>query len=500
MKAYFFIYLCSLLLALLATPVAIWLARKFDAVDKPDVRKVHSSPIFRIGGVAIFISVMCLFVPVVFSHGIFGLKLQNIKADIFALLAASTFMFLVGLMDDIKNLKVNSKLVAQSIAALCVCYFGVHPHSLELPGIFTLNIGWIAWPLTIFWIVGVTNAVNIIDGLDGLAIGISAITCGVIAVLAIHFGQPVLALLMLALLGSLSGFLFFNFNPAKIFMGDCGSMFLGFVLASSSIMCASESQSMLGLTLPAVALGIPIFDTLFSIVRRFLERRSIFAPDRGHFHHKLLDLGLKQQQAVIVAYIITFVLTGLGMFMLVMRGINTIVVFVCILLLLVLVFRLVGSVNLQEIVRGLQRKYVVTHQMNEERRCFETTQLHFREVKTFDQWWEVASFAAENMDFLSLNMNLTNRDGTSRALLWRQNSNSSDHQELLKLDIPVRDRRSGPSLNLRIEVYRDGSLESAGRRVALFTRLIDEFGIVSLKKQSRWSSDVYHLASNEGQK
>jgi UDP-GlcNAc:undecaprenyl-phosphate GlcNAc-1-phosphate transferase len=500
MKSYFFAYFCSLLLAFLVTPAVIWIARKFGAVDTPDVRKVHSSPIFRIGGVAIFVSVMCLMVPAVFLCNIFGLKFQNIEADVIALLAAATFMFLVGLVDDIKNLRVCFKLAAQLIAAFCVFYFGIRPDSLELPGLFSINLGWFAWPLTIFWIVGVTNSVNIIDGLDGLAAGISIITCGVIAVLAIHFGQPVLTLLMLVLLGSLSGFLFFNFSPAKIFMGDCGSMFLGFVLASSSIMCASESQSMLGLALPAVALGIPIFDTLFSILRRFLERRSIFAPDRGHFHHRLLDLGLKQQQAVIVAYIITFVLVGLGMFMMVTRGISTIIVFVCILLLLVLVFRLVGSVNLKEIIRGLQRKYVVTHQMNKERRCFETTQLHFRQVKTFNQWWEAASCAAEKMDFLSLNLNLTNRDGTSRTLVWQQKGNGPDHHELLKVDVPLRDRRSGPSLNLRIEVYRDGSLESAGRRVALFTRLIDEFGVVSLKKQSRWSSDVYRLASDEGRK
>jgi len=243
---------------------------------------------------------------------------------------------------------------------------------------------------------------------------------------------------------------------------------------------------------------------LMSNAAKFTEEGSISlraeVADRGHFHHRLLDLGLKQQQAVIAAYIITFVLAGLGMFMMVTRGLSTIIVFVCILLLLVLVFHLAGSVNLQEIIRGLQRKYVVTHQMNEERRCFETTQLHFRRVRTFDQWWEAASCAAEKMDFLSLNLNLTNRDGTSRALVWRQKGKGPDHHELLKVDVPVRDRRLGPSLNLRIEVYRDGSLESAGRRVALFTRLIDEFGIVSLKKQSRRSSDVYCLASNECQK
>jgi UDP-GlcNAc:undecaprenyl-phosphate GlcNAc-1-phosphate transferase len=482
MKAYFFVYLCSLLMALLVTPVVIWIARKFGAVDKPDVRKVHSSPIFRIGGVAIFISVMCLFVPAVFSGNIFGLTFQSFKADGFALLAASTFMFLVGLVDDIKNLRVHSKLAAQLIAALFVCYFGVHPHSLELPGIFTLNFGWIAWPLTIFWIVGVTNAVNIIDGLDGLAAGISTITCGVIAILAIHFGQPVKAVLMLALLGSLTGFLFFNFNPAKIFMGDCGTMFLGFVLASSSIMCAAKSKAMVAVALPAVALGIPIFDTLFSMLRRFLERRSIFAPDRGHFHHRLLDLGLKQQHATVVACVITFVVAGLGMFMMITQGISTLIVFVCILLLLVLVFHAVGSLNLRKTVTDLKQKRVITRRIKDERGRFETTQLHFRRVTTFDEWWDVVSYAAKKMDFSSLNMNLTNRDGTSRALLWRQNRNSSDYEELLKVDIPIRDRRSGSSPNLRIEVFKNGSLESAGRRVALFTRLLDEFSIANLQK------------------
>ncbi|UCC22050.1 MAG: undecaprenyl/decaprenyl-phosphate alpha-N-acetylglucosaminyl 1-phosphate transferase [Planctomycetota bacterium] len=466
-------------------------------MDKPDVRKVHSSPIFRTGGVAIFISVMCLFIPAVFSQGIFGLKLHSIKADTFALLAASTFMFLVGLVDDVKNLRVSSKLAAQLIAALCVCYFGVHPHSLELPGIFTLNIGWIAWPLTIFWIVGVTNAVNIIDGLDGLATGISAIACGVIAVLAVHSGQPVKAVLMVALLGSLTGFLFFNFHPAKIFMGDCGTMFLGFVLASSSIMCAAKSQSLVALALPAVALGIPVFDTLFSMLRRFLQRRSIFAPDRDHFHHKLLDLGLDQQHAAIVAYVITLVLTGLGMLMMITKGITTLIIFACILLLLVLVFHIVGSINLRKTVTDLQQKRVITSRIKNERSRFETTQLHFRQVRTFDDWWNVVSYAAKKMDFSSLNMSLTNRDGTPRALLWRQNRDGPDHEELLRVDIPVRDRRAGSSPNLRIEVFKNSSLESAGRRVALFTRLLDEFSIANLQKQNRPSSDAGDLISYE---
>jgi UDP-GlcNAc:undecaprenyl-phosphate GlcNAc-1-phosphate transferase len=259
-------------------------------------------------------------------------------------------------------------------------------------------------------------------------------------------------------------------------------MFLGFVLASSSIICASKSQSVVGLAVPAVALCIPFFDTLFSILRRFLERRSILAPDRGHFHHKLLDLGLKQQHAVIVAYIITFVFAGLGMFMMITQGVNTIVVFVSILLLLVFVFHVVGSVNLLETLAGLQRKYVMTHQINEEKKRFETAQLHFRQVETFNQWWSAVSFAAERLDFLSVNLPLTNRDGTSRSLQWRCDDGDMSSEELLKLDVPVHDRRSGPALNLRIEVYRNGSLEAAGRRAALFTRLVDEFSIANIQK------------------
>ena len=135
--------------------------------------------------------------------------------------------------------------------------------------------------------------------------GISAIACGVIAILAIHGGQAVMAVLMLALLGSLCGFLVFNFNPAKIFMGDCGSLFLGFTIAFSGVMCASKSSALVGLALPILALGIPIFDTLFSMLRRFLERRSLFSPDRSHFHHRLLALGLKQRHVVVVSYAVT---------------------------------------------------------------------------------------------------------------------------------------------------------------------------------------------------
>jgi UDP-GlcNAc:undecaprenyl-phosphate GlcNAc-1-phosphate transferase len=328
--------------------------------------------------------------------------------------------------------------------------------------------------------VGITNAVNLSDGLDGLAAGVSAVACGVIAVFAIYSGQVVMAVLMLALLGSLSGFLFFNFSPAKIFMGDCGSLFLGFTIASSSVLCSTKSPVLVGLALPVLALGIPIFDTLFSMLRRFLERRSMFAPDRRHFHHRLVDLGLKQRQVVITIYVVTLLAAGLGMFMMVTRNISSLIVFLCILLLLLLVFRVVGSVRLRETIAGLQQKYAISHQVQDEIKGFEDAELHFRRAMTFNQWWQAVSTAADRMGFLSLSLPLTNRDGSARTLTWWQNSQGTDSDDVLKVSVPIRDRRAGPSLNLKIEVCKRGSLESAGRKVALFTRLMEEHDVAGL--------------------
>ncbi len=481
MKTYLSVYLGSALLAVLVTPLVIWLARRLEVADHPSVRTVHKKPVPRIGGVPIFISMMSLVVPVLFLSNVIGNRFRDILPQVIVLLAAATFIFLMGLFDDIKGLRARFKLLAQLAAAIVICAAGIRIDSVRIADWLILDFGWFSWPLTIFWIVGVTNAVNIIDGLDGLAAGISAITCGVIAVLAVHFGQPVMAVLMLAILGSLTGFLFFNFNPARIFMGDSGSMFLGFILASSSVMCAAKSQALVGLALPVVALGIPIFDTLFSMLRRFLERRSIFAPDRSHFHHRLLDLGLKQRHVVIVMYIVTLLFAGLGMFMMATRDINTIVVFACILLLLVLVFRIVGSVRLRETIAGLREKYAVTRQMNEEIRCFEVAQLHFRRAATFDDWWQALCLAADKMDFMSIKLPLTGSDKTPRVLTWQRDGNEADLPETVKMKIPIREIKAGPGCSLEVDVNVNGSLESVGRRTALFSRLLDEHNIAELK-------------------
>lgn len=292
-------------------------------------------------------------------------------------------------------------------------------------------------------------------------------------------GNPISAVIMLALLGSLTGFLFFNFNPARIFMGDGGSMFLGFTIAATSIMTATKSSTLVGIALPILVLGIPIFDTFFSMLRRFLKRRGIMSADRGHFHHRLLALGFKQSQAAVIAYLVTVIISGMGFFLVVTRSTASVVVFLCCLLLLMLLFRIVGSVRLRETLAGILQRKILANQQIEERRNFEEAQLHFFKAREFDAWWQALCLAAAKLEFANLDLLLTNRDGTQRTLHWK-NPNISEPQSLIDMKVPIRDRRQNSSLVLEVQANPNGSLESVGRRVTFLARLVEEHGLDSL--------------------
>lgn len=362
MEIYLPVYFGSAFLSLMMTPVIIWVARRANIVDIPVARSLHVKPVPRVGGVSIFISMMCLSALALFLPNAGGDAFGEVLPQVIILLSAAAFMFMVGLVDDIRTIRARNKFLAQLAAAIAVCSVGIRIETVAVADWFTLEFGWFSWPLTILWIVGITNAVNLSDGMDGLAAGISAVACGVIALVAIHSGQPVVAVLMIALLGSLTGFLFFNFNPAKIFMGDCGSLFLGFTLSVSSVMCSTQSHTLVDLALPALALGIPILDTLSSMLRRFLERRSMFAPDRNHFHHRLLGLGLTQRYAVLLAYAVTLLAAGLGSFMIFAETSHSLFGFMGALLGLLLVFRAVGSIRFRGTIRGLKERVAMTLQ------------------------------------------------------------------------------------------------------------------------------------------
>ena len=273
MRTYVAVYLGALVLAMLATPAAARLARALRIMDVPGVRRVHRSATPRLGGLSLVAATLTMLVLVLMLDNVIGQAFRRVQARLIALLVGGMLVFLGGVVDDVRGLRPSAKLLVEIAAAALVCALGVRIGSVSVAGV-TLELGWLSWPLTILWIVGITNAVNLIDGLDGLAAGISLIACGAIAVLAVHLGQPIMTVLMLALCGSLTGFLVFNFHPARVFLGDSGSLFLGFTIAAGSVMCATKSATLVGLGLPALALGVPIFDTAFSVPVSYTHLRA----------------------------------------------------------------------------------------------------------------------------------------------------------------------------------------------------------------------------------
>jgi len=289
----------ALVLSFAATPAVKYFAFKVGAMDVPnDSRRVHKSPIPRLGGLAIFLG----FVLSV-------LILADITRQIQGILIGSVLIVIIGVIDDMKPLRAYIKLIIQIVAALVAVYFGVIIEIFSNPLVFTaseyVHLGYLSIPVTIVWIVAITNSVNLIDGLDGLAVGVSAISSIVMLVIAIMVADLNVAIILAALTGACLGFMPYNFNPAKIFMGDTGALLLGYVLSTVSILGLFKLYAVVSFAVPFLVLAVPLFDTSFAFLRRLLKGQNPMAPDRGHFHHRLLDLGLTQKQAVVILYAIS---------------------------------------------------------------------------------------------------------------------------------------------------------------------------------------------------
>lgn len=305
------IFFTSGALAFLFTPFAKKLAYKIGAVDIPrDSRRMHKKPIPRIGGVAIYGG----FIISVLIFGDLVLHM-SMNRSIIGMLISSAIIVITGIIDDRVALSAKIKFAAQLIAAAITALSGVRIDVLGAWGFPE----WLVVTITVLWIAGVTNAINLIDGLDGLAVGISFISAMTMLAILTLTGDVDLALICAAMAGACVGFLPYNFNPATIFMGDTGSMFLGFMLASLSVQGLFKSYMLVSFAVPFLILAIPIFDTAVSMARRIKEGRSPMSPDRGHLHHRLIDLGLSQRQAVLILYLISLIfaiaaiaLTGLG--------------------------------------------------------------------------------------------------------------------------------------------------------------------------------------------
>ncbi|MDD4239002.1 MAG: MraY family glycosyltransferase [Desulfotomaculaceae bacterium] len=298
--------LLALGVALLITPLVRKWAFKLGALDRPEQRKVHQKVMPRLGGLAVFIA---------FTTAV--LLTQELSSNILGLLVGGGLIILLGIADDTRGLSPKVKLAGQVVASCAVIYFGVTVEFLTNP--FTnpfsdemLALGFLSIPVTVLWIVSVTNAVNLIDGLDGLAGGtvcIASLTLAtVVWIESTVPGQYEAINLALILAAAVLGFLRYNFYPARIFLGDTGSMYLGFSVAVLSVMGLAKSATFISVIIPVVILGIPLLDTTCAIIRRFLGQKPIFQPDKEHLHHRLMKMGLSHRQVVLCIYGVNIVL------------------------------------------------------------------------------------------------------------------------------------------------------------------------------------------------
>ena len=308
-----FAFVCialAFIISLVATPMSIWISRRTGAIDVPtDNRRMHKRPVPRLGGIAIFLSffICALVLRALIVEGyIYDHNAADIPFKLTAVLVSGAMVFVLGIVDDLKNIHALAKLSGQVGCAAVAFALGIRIPAVTLFGWqFTDGSAgdtFVSFIVTVIWIVAITNMINLIDGLDGLAAGVAGIAALAIAYTAYINGYTAAAFAMAILAGAALGFLPFNFHPAKVFMGDCGAMFLGFAIASVAIISPAKGATVVAIIAPVLVLGVPVFDVAFAMVRRKLRGQSMFAADKGHLHHQLTRIGIGQRRSALMLY------------------------------------------------------------------------------------------------------------------------------------------------------------------------------------------------------
>jgi len=311
------VFVVAFAIALGLTPFAKWLAPKIGAIDMPKARGMHNKPMPRFGGLAIYLGsmiAMLLFLPLTGDRMLVG-ELVEQDSRLFGLLAAGTVVFLVGVIDDIKGVTPKQKALGQVLGGLILFFSGIRFDFVGNPFVpgEIIEFHWIiSLLLTVIWVVAITNTINLMDGLDGLAAGISFISAMCIAYVSYVHGWYLMCLILLALAGGAMGFLPWNFHPAKIFMGDSGALYLGFMLAAVSILNPAKQVTVFAMIMPMLVLALPIFDTVFAIIRRAVNRQPLTMADKGHLHHRIMRVGMGQKRTVLTLYSICGIMGAAG--------------------------------------------------------------------------------------------------------------------------------------------------------------------------------------------
>lgn len=418
-------FICSLVL----TPVLRDAFLRMGVVDRPDGnRKLHLRPIPRVGGIAIAFSYLASFgillVPPVDAQ----LGIWEILPDALLILLAATVVFLTGLTDDLKGLKPVHKIAGQLVAALIAYAAGVQVHLDSASSIDP----WISIPLTIIWLIGCTNAFNLIDGLDGLAAGVGLFATITVLLAGLMQNNLELILVTVPLVGSLLGFLRYNFNPASIFLGDCGSMLIGFLLGCFGTMWSQKSATVLGMTAPLMALSIPLLDAGLAIIRRFLRGQPIFGADRGHIHHRLLERGWKPRRVALLLYGIAGVGACFSLLQSTVQG-----GFGGLMLVLFCLAAWIGIQNLGYLEFGMARKIIfkstIVRRVIDAQTRLQQLEHSLGEAKTFEQRWNAIREASRDFGFHSVRVKL---GGISREDVTNDSTTEAGRSWQLRISLP----------------------------------------------------------------
>jgi UDP-GlcNAc:undecaprenyl-phosphate GlcNAc-1-phosphate transferase len=439
-------FIVAFVLSLIFTPLAKRLGNNFGAIDTPNERKIHTKPIPRTGGLAIFLSViLTLFLSSFFNTNVSNLLFIDKKMLFF--LSGGLLCFGIGFFDDFRRLGPKVKVFFQVVAATLAFWGEIHIGHFEIFSV-SVEFGYLSYFLTVFWFIFFINAVNLVDGIDGLAGGIVVFAAVIMIILSILKADFLTAMFFAALGGGVLGFLRYNFNPATIFLGDGGSYFLGYTVAALSIMGSVKSQIGAAILIPLLALGVPLFDTILSPLRRFVRGKKIFHPDNDHIHHRLLTLGFSAKKAVLLIYAITaalcisaIILVNVrdeqsGLFLIVLGGGAAFLI------------RKLGYFNYygsQTIYRWLN-DILDTAGFSRKRRSFLNFQIDLDNSVNLEEVWLNACKAFEWLKFDLAEMKIDNMVGLKRekirkAFSWRRNGfdNKNDicKEYLLKIELPL---------------------------------------------------------------
>ncbi len=477
------LFMMGLIISLVTTPLVKRLADKFDLVDQPAERKVHRTAMPRIGGVAVFTAFFLPFFSFLFfSTTISQLLTMNLQTV--SLVAGAMIVFAMGLWDDVRKLKPSVKFTLQLISTLIAYYGGMRIGGVALPWGGVISLGWLSLPVTVIWFMAVINGINLIDGLDGLAAGVTLFTSLVLLVLCVT-GENYLAAMGFAVLsGATLGFLRYNFNPASIFMGDGGSYFLGYLLAALAILGSVKSQAAVAILIPIIAMGVPLMDVLWSPIRRFLLGRRLFSPDKEHLHHRLLALGLSQRLAVSILYGITVCLGFLAILMVHASNEQASLILIMIGTAMILGMRKLGYFEYfaMDKVYGWLKDISDQAGLTNDSRSFLNIQMEIGRSRDLAAVWQASCRALERLEFDKAELCVVavsiGEAPVVKPMAWVRKSGGSgkdvDDASLLKLELPLigRDDENFGTLRIVKNLRRNAISHFTLRRVEHLRRTL----------------------------